>query len=421
MSEAFPSVATGVLKQPFAEQLAFFRGKLGKLVPTARWDDLQREAHDDAFMVAGATKAELLEDLAAAVDRAISAGDSLEAFRKDFFATAEKHGWRGWTGDESEARRNWRTKVIYQTNTSTAYSAGREAQLQDAGFPFLVYKHNDSVLYPRPEHQRWDGLTLPAGHPFWQTHSPPNGWGCQCYKVGARTERGARRLGGDPDRELPEGWDDRRLTTGTPEGIDKGWDYRPGATVAGRVAALAEKTIQWDYTTAKAFMGELPPARRDALSRALRDSPSLRDDIRRYAQRILEGRTYLDIPKYRTMGMATTRDIAQVAGVKGGLDVAGYDFTLDPSAVKHIASEHGNAKSEAKRGQVGVEPRHYAKLAEVLNAPDAIEDAGMSWETKAPLLRYRKRIGEEEIHVVVEVRSKRKMLALATLYVRKMQ
>ena len=55
------------LRRPFAEQVAFFRGKLGNLVPTATWRDLWKSQHDRAFMVAGAAKADLLADLESAL------------------------------------------------------------------------------------------------------------------------------------------------------------------------------------------------------------------------------------------------------------------------------------------------------------------------------------------------------------------
>lgn len=42
---------TGTFKRPFPEQVAFFHGKLANLVPTRMWRDLEREAHDSAFMV----------------------------------------------------------------------------------------------------------------------------------------------------------------------------------------------------------------------------------------------------------------------------------------------------------------------------------------------------------------------------------
>lgn len=239
-----PSALSGVFKRPFPEQLAFFRQKLARLVPTARWDDLQKSAHDTAFMVAGAAKADLLADLAAAVDRAIAEGKSLDAFRRDFRAIVERHGWSGWTGEGSQAGVAWRTRVIYSTNAATSYAAGRLAQLREGGFSHWVYRHNDSVRHPRPQHQAWNGLTLPPDHEFWRTHYPPNGWGCRCYVVGARSARGARRLGGDPGKALPQDWNATDPKTGEPPGIGKGWGYRPGGTVTDTVRALRDKLDQ---------------------------------------------------------------------------------------------------------------------------------------------------------------------------------
>lgn len=211
-----------VLKAPFEEQVAFFRGKLGNLVPTQAWDDLWKAQHDRAFMVAGAMKADLLADLAGAVDKSIAEGKSIQWFRQEFDRIVARHGW-AYRGEH-----DWRTRVIYQTNMSTSYAAGRLAQLRAGGFPYWMYKHSDSVAHPRPLHVSWDGLTLPAGDPWWQTHYPPNGWGCKCRVVGIRDAAAARRLGG---RMAPAGPDDGVVHgTDRPAGIDKGWDYMPGAT-----------------------------------------------------------------------------------------------------------------------------------------------------------------------------------------------
>ncbi len=239
MPETLPSQLTGAFGKPFPEQVAFFRQKLGRLVPTARWTDLMQAEHDRAFMVAGASKAALLEDLAAAIDRAIAEGASLDEFRRDFKAAVQAHGWTQWTGAGSPTGEAWRTRIIYSTNTSTAYAAGRLAQLRAAGFAYWVYRHSDSVLHPRPMHLAWNGLTLAPDHPFWRTHYPPNGWGCRCYVLGARDAAAARRLGGDPGKALPAGWNARNAKTGAPPGIDRGWGYQPGDTVSETVTALA--------------------------------------------------------------------------------------------------------------------------------------------------------------------------------------
>jgi hypothetical protein len=230
-------------RRPFPEQLAAFRLRLGNLVPTSRWDDLWQEEHDSAFMVAGATKAELLADLAEAVDKAIAKGTGLEAFRKDFRAIVDKHGWHGWTGEGTAKGEAWRTRVIYRTNLRTSYMAGRYAQLVQGGFSFWIYRHGGS-LEPRIVHLGWDGLIQPPEHPFWVYHFPPNDWGCSCRVFGARTLAGAIRKGGKPGLKLQPGWDRIDPKTGAPAGIGKGWAYAPGASVAQTVSALAPKLDQ---------------------------------------------------------------------------------------------------------------------------------------------------------------------------------
>lgn len=168
----------------FPAAVEFFTRKLN--LPTARWDDLWQAQHAKAFTVAGALRDDLLSDLREAVDAAITQGETLEDFRKRFDDIVTKHGWRGWTGDESPARRAWRTSVIYHTNLRTSYQAGRWETLKT--FPYLKYQHN-SARNPREAHLAWDGLILAADDPWWQTHYPPNGWGCRCSVTGVSAAR----------------------------------------------------------------------------------------------------------------------------------------------------------------------------------------------------------------------------------------
>lgn len=213
-----------VFKKPFAEQVTFFRGKLGNLIPTESWLDVQKSAHDTGFMVAGAAKADLLADLAGAVDEAIIQGTGIGAFRANFDKIVEKHGW-SYRGEY-----NWRTRTIYRTNMASSYSAGRLVQLKSGNFPLWMYRHSDSVARPRPLHVSWDGLTMPPDDPWWQTHYPQNGWGCECYVIGV-TRATAERLGGRIESAPDDGFE----LDGRPKGIDKGWDYQPGATAINQL------------------------------------------------------------------------------------------------------------------------------------------------------------------------------------------
>jgi hypothetical protein len=220
--------------QPFAEQLAFFRQKLN--LPTEAWDDITLAAHDRAFVVAGAQGADLLADLRDAMDAAIENGTGLEQFRKDFARIVAQNGWTGWTGEGTPGGVAWRTKVIYQTNMATSYAAGRFKQLSDPDLlkilPYWQYHHNDSVMHPRPLHVSWDGLTLPPDHPFWETHFPPNGWGCQCWvSAVSQDDFMAAIANGRGPADAPDGT----------EGIDLGFGYAPGASLVNFAKEKIEK------------------------------------------------------------------------------------------------------------------------------------------------------------------------------------
>lgn len=232
------------LGTPFQAQIDFLRQKLR--LPTERWDEIQAAAHDRAFVVAGATKADLLADLHQAVIKAAEGGAGLQAFRKDFKGIVAKHGWTGWTGEDTPAGVAWRTKVIYQTNMATSYAAGRHAQMSDPEVlklhPYWRYIHSDGVLNPRPLHLAWHGLTLRHDHPFWTTHYPPCGWGCQCRVTSVTRLEGeaSARAGLD---EPPAGWDKINPRTGAPVGIDKGFDYAPGASVRRPLQELIDAKL----------------------------------------------------------------------------------------------------------------------------------------------------------------------------------
>lgn len=208
---------------PFAEQVTFLLEKLN--LPTAAWDDIQQAAHDKAFIVAGAARADLLQDLHDAVTDYANTGKGLAAFQRDFIAIVAKNGWTGWTGEGTPEGVAWRARTIYQTNMITSYSAGRYQYLTQpavkAALPYWRYIHSDNVAHPRPQHLAWHGLTLPTDHPFWRTHFAPNGWGCQCRVAGVSRREGlasAKAGLGEP----PADWESN-------DGIDDGFAYTPGA------------------------------------------------------------------------------------------------------------------------------------------------------------------------------------------------
>ena len=415
---------TAVFGRPFAQQVAAFRIRLVQLQGTANWKDVWQSEHDRAFMVAGAMKAELLADFAVAIDKAITKGTTLEEFRRDFAKAVEDHNWHGWTGEETEKGRAWRTRVIYKTNMATSYAAGRHAQLTAAEFAFWVYFHGGS-REPRIQHLGWNGLILPADHPFWATHFPPNGWGCSCHVSGARSMAGAIRLGGNPALSLPDGWDAIDPRTGSPVGVGKGWAYAPGESVGRTVAALAEKPVHWDFSLATAYMRDIPEANRDLLSHSFRSQTALADRLTRFADQLqraaLDSRTaqVASLPPQLTLGLVPRRQMGQIESLTNyQTDGALFDFALDQDAVRHVFGRHGNEKIEMSRGQRVVSPKDFGKLGALLNAPDTIEIAD-DIPRRGPILRFTKVFGSERLVVFFELRKGRMRMQLVTMWVEK--
>lgn len=215
---------------PFQEQAEFFRRKLN--LPTEHWADIYSREHDWAFVVAGANRNALVADFRAAVERIIHEGATLEDFRKEFDSIVQKHGW------SYNGGRNWRSRVIYDTNLNSSYQAGRYEQLMAVRDqrPYWQYLHNDAVEHPRPLHESWDGLILRWDDPWWKTHFPVNAWGCQC-RVQALSDYDLKVMGRTVDTAPPIKYVNVTIgkrspmgprTVRVPEGIDPGFEYTPG-------------------------------------------------------------------------------------------------------------------------------------------------------------------------------------------------
>lgn len=217
---------------PFQEALEQLREKT--LLPTSEWLDVIEEKNDVAFVIAGATKASFLADILRLLETAIEEGTTLPEFEKGYAQAVQDAGW------EHRGPLPWRAALAYQTNLSVTHAAGRHRQMTRPSNlrrrPFWLYRHGGSAD-PRQHHLALDGLVLPADHEFWQTHSPPNGFGCSCSKF-ALSQRDVERRGltvsDDPPDQGTYEWVDPK--TGEvrvlPRTLDPGWGYAPGASSA---------------------------------------------------------------------------------------------------------------------------------------------------------------------------------------------
>ncbi|AWX15225.1 phage head morphogenesis protein [Mergibacter septicus] len=160
----------------FKEQVRYFEKKLN--LPTDSYLDVLGEEHDYFFMVAGANRNELVNAFRQAVDEAITNGETLQSFRKRFDKIVDKTGW------QYKGGRNWRTRIIYDTNVYGAYNRGRLKQHLDLAdvMPYWEYIHNDNS-HPRPHHVKLHGTIRPANDPFWRYYYPIKAYGCHCTVI----------------------------------------------------------------------------------------------------------------------------------------------------------------------------------------------------------------------------------------------
>ncbi|MDH5184890.1 MAG: phage head morphogenesis protein, partial [Gammaproteobacteria bacterium] len=160
------------------------------------------------------------------------------------------------TGEEKDVQLGSprRLNTIYRANLRSARAAGQweRAQRTKKSHPYLLYELGPSEQH-RPEHVAWAGVILPVDDPWWQTHMPPNGWGCKC-RVRQVSKREHERLVGSgkylterPAEDLIP-WTNKRTgeVMRVDRGLDPAWANNPGQA---RVRVLREQLTQKVETT----------------------------------------------------------------------------------------------------------------------------------------------------------------------------
>lgn len=207
--------------------------------------DVFQEEHATAWTVAKAMRLDILEAIRAAVDEAIEGGMTFAAFKRDLQPLLEKLGWWGrgelldpLTGETREVQLGSprRLKTIYDVNLRQAHAAGQWERIERTTrtHPYLLYALGPSREH-RPEHMGWAGILLRADDPWWETHFPPNGWGCKCWvRQVSRREAERLQVSGSyattaPDLGMQEYVNQRTgQVISVPKGVEPGWAYNPG-------------------------------------------------------------------------------------------------------------------------------------------------------------------------------------------------
>jgi SPP1 gp7 family putative phage head morphogenesis protein len=243
------------LRKLTPSEAAAYMERRGQLTKTFAWQDLWQDEHAQQFTVSRLARLDLLQAVRDQIVGSVDGDLSRRDFMRDAKALLAGAGWWGEKTVLDPATKEdvttkfdpARLKLIYDTNTRMAYSAGLWERMERnrKTHPYVRYiTLRDGKV--RPAHQAWDGVTLPLHDSFWSTHYPPNGWRCRCRAVAVSrreyergvTPGGAAMLKSAPPVELRD-WIDKR--TGeikrVPVGIDPGFGYNVGAASA-RAAAL---------------------------------------------------------------------------------------------------------------------------------------------------------------------------------------
>lgn len=391
---AFNARGDGTFNKPFKEAVDFIRQKLN--LPTEHYDDIIQSAHDRAFMVAGVTKADLLEDFRQAIDKATAEGKSIGWFRDNFDDFVNKHGW-AYNGE-----RDWRTRIIYTTNIRTSYAAGRYAQLNDPDLlsvrPYWKYLHNDSVMHPRPLHQSWSGMVLRHDDPFWSTHFPPNGWGCRCYIQAVRPSEYKGRPEIKAEGETYQKVDRYGVTHEVPKGIDYGWDYEPGAKADASLRQLVQdKLIRYKTAITR------------ALSKDVNRYINATADIAGFAAKALAERGNTE-----TLWLGFVENSEQIKQAVDE-DVTGYLVLLPAQSVRHV----DKSRSFDGDGQRAIKPEDFQGVVDVLSSYDSISSGDKSITGNNTIVVWGTYNGER-VRLVFEVLhgKKNRSLSLSSLVVK---
>jgi hypothetical protein len=307
---------------PPREALAFIRAKGWRVGFDHR--DVWRAEHASAFTIAKAMELDVLQAIRSELERALQEGRTLRDFQQDLTPTLKRLGWWGVkdatdpvTGERRPVQLGspHRLRTIYATNLRTARAAGQWERIERnrRTHPYLLYQLGPSKEH-REEHVRWHGLLLPADDPWWETHAPPNGWGCKCWtRAVSRAEAERLKRDGVPDSTAEPIRDEQGRLTGrreqrtvpvrtqappvrmrtwrntrtgqteqVPRGIDPGWDYNPGKA---RLRAFVPPE-QDEPPPASFPPGTAPPAmpapRRVSAQRLLPEGQSAEDYARAF-------------------------------------------------------------------------------------------------------------------------------------------
>lgn len=364
------------------EAVAYLKQR-DQLTKSFNWQDVWQEEHAYQFTVSRLAKLDILESMRDGILSSVKGDSSRQDWTKNAKELLIQAGWWGKkslsdpsTGEIVTTTFDPpRLKLIFDTNTRMAYSAGLWQRIESnkQTHPYIRYitRRDERV---RLSHKTWDNVTLPVDDPFWKTHYPPNGWRCRCramsisqadYDAGM-SPNGERLIKTAPDVQYMN-WTNKRsgVVERVPVGIDPGFGYNPGMARADNVlnvtrnkldglpapmrsAALGPvevKPVDTDFRKAiDSALEAIPDPVRVAVMAAgyeLRIAPKLTDAIPRLAGTRPRGHGNGTVWEEMDGGLFSRERLIVIAG--SALDEGQYVATSTVRAGQLLRHEYGHA------------------------------------------------------------------------------
>lgn len=190
--------------------------------------------HAINFTVAKMMDADLLAETQSALADALQNGTDLATFKQRLKPYLMAKGWWGESvmtdpkdgiAKTVQLGSTRRLRMIFQTNTATAYAAGQWARIQEDAerFPYMKYIAS-TAEHKRQSHTRFYGKIWRTDDPIWHSIFPPNGYGCQCTVRQLSAKQALRERGEDIARQ-PEQFTPQQIANQQHGIIDDGTDW----------------------------------------------------------------------------------------------------------------------------------------------------------------------------------------------------
>jgi len=206
------------------------------------WDDVWRDDDQAGFVLANILHLDILQNLhattAQAIEKKLDGGLSEKNFVSMQRQRLQEMGW--WGRQETPDPRSGemkrvklgtvaRLKVVYGAILRVVLAARQRDRIDETkeSHPYLLYQLGPSRVH-RPMHVRWHGMLLRADDQWWDSHFPPNGFGCRCWVRQVSKVEADREGWQVSERPTEEYYTTKDPMTGCPTtmpvGLDPGWN-----------------------------------------------------------------------------------------------------------------------------------------------------------------------------------------------------